>query len=87
MLKNTAYQGSATFGKTRTGPRRPRLRPLKGQPKTARRTGSTYDTAPSEQTPIPVPALVSSELFAVVQEQLSANRLRGRERERGACYL
>ncbi|WP_302118445.1 recombinase family protein, partial [Allorhodopirellula heiligendammensis] len=25
MLKNTAYKGSAAFGKTRTGPRRPQL--------------------------------------------------------------
>jgi len=87
MLKNTAYQGLATFGKTRTGPRRHRLRTLKGQKKTPRRTGSTYDTVPSEQTPIPVPAIVSPELFGVVQEQLSENRLRGRERKRGARYL
>jgi site-specific DNA recombinase len=87
MLKNTACQGSATFGKTRTGPRRPRLRTLKGQQKIPRRSGSTYDTAPSEQTPIPVPAIVSPELFAVVQVQLSENRLRGRERKRGARYL
>ena len=49
MLKNPAYQGSAAFGKTRTGPRRPQLRTQRGQTKPPRRTCSTYDTEPSEQ--------------------------------------
>jgi site-specific DNA recombinase len=87
MLKNPAYKGSAAFGKTRTGVRRPQLRTGRGRSKTPRRTGSTYDTEPSEQISIPVPAIVSEELFATVQEQLTENRLRGRERQRGARYL
>lgn len=87
MLKNPAYQGSAAFGKTQTGPRRPRLRTQRGHTKTPRRTGSTYETPPSEWTSIPVPALVSPDLFAAVQSQLTENRLRGRERKRGARYL
>ncbi len=87
MLKNPAYKGSAAFGKTRTGPRRPKLRTQRGNPKIPRRTGSTYDTQSSEQISIPVPAIISKELFAAVQEQLTENRLRGRERKRGARYL
>jgi site-specific DNA recombinase len=87
ILKNPAYIGSATFGKTRAGPRRPQLRQQRGWAKVPRRTGSTYDTQSEEQIPIPVPALVSAELFASVQEQLAGNRLRGRERKRGAKYL
>jgi site-specific DNA recombinase len=87
MLKNPAYQGTAAFGKTRTGPRRAQLRTQRGDPKTPRRTGSTYDTEPGEQILIPVPAIVSEDLFAAVQEQLTENRLRGRERKRGARYL
>jgi len=87
MLKNPAYMGSAAFGKTRTGPRRPQLRTQRGHSKTPRRTGSTYDTEVSEQLSIPVPALVSSELFDVVQTQLTENRQRGRESRRGAKYL
>ncbi len=87
MLKNPAYKGSAAFGKTRTGPRRPKLRTQRGNPKIPRRTGSTYDTEASEQISIPVPAIISKELFAAVQEQLTENRLRGRERKRGARYL
>jgi site-specific DNA recombinase len=87
MLKNPAYKGSAAFGKTRTGPRRPQLRKLRGQTKPPRRTCSTYDTEPSEQISIAVPAIISEELFDAVQQQLTENRLRGRERKRGARYL
>jgi len=87
MLKNPAYKGFAAFGKTRIGPRRPQLRTQRGHSKTPRRTGSTYDTDASEQVLIPVPSIVSEELFAVVEKQLTENRQRGRERKRGAKYL
>jgi site-specific DNA recombinase len=52
-----------------------------------RHTGSIYDTEPSEQIVIPVSAIVSQELFEAVQQQLTENRLRGRERKQAACYL
>jgi len=55
ILKNPAYMGCAAFGKTRTGPRRPRLRTQRASSTTPRRTCSTYDTEPTEQIPIPVP--------------------------------
>ena len=87
MLKNPAYKGSAAYGKTRIGPRRPKLRTQRGHSKTPRRTGSTYDTASSEQLSIAVPAIISTELFDVVQTQLTENRQRGRESSRGAKYL
>jgi site-specific DNA recombinase len=87
MLKNTAYIGFAAFGKTRMGPRRPKLRTQRGHSKTPRRTGSTYDTDASEQLSIAVPAIIPKELFDVVQTQLTENRQRGRESRRGAKYL
>ena len=87
MLKNPAYKGSAAFGKTRIGPRRPQLRTQRGHSKTPRRTGSTYDTNLDEQLSITVPAIISAELFDVVQIQLTENRQRGRESRRGAKYL
>jgi len=87
MLKNPAYKGSAAFGKTRTGPRRSALRTQRGHSKTPRRTGSTYDTDASEQLSIPVPPIVTEELFAAVEKQLTANRQRGHEQKRGATYL
>ena len=87
MLKNPAYQGSATFGKTRVGVRRPQVKPYRGQSLTPRRNSSIYDTERDEQIVIPVPAIVSPELFATVQEHLNDNRLQSRERKDGARHL
>jgi site-specific DNA recombinase len=87
LLKNPAYQGAAAFGKTRTGERRARLRPLRGQPEYARRSYSIYRTSAEEQVAIAVPALVEPELFAAVAEQLAENKQRQRQSRRGARYL
>jgi len=87
MLKNPAYQGLAAFGKTRVGERLPRLRAPRNQSETPRRPRTCHDTAISEWISIPVPAIVSAELFATVQEQLEENRRRNREQKKGAKYL
>ena len=87
MLKNPAYKGVASFGKTRVGERRPQLRPLRNRTGQSRRVGSTYDTLPGEQEQIPVPAIISEDLFAAAAEQLAENRKRSRQRKRGARYL
>jgi site-specific DNA recombinase len=87
MLKNPAYQGTAMYGKTRTGARRPQLKPQRGVSKPPRRSGSVYTTDRNEQIEITVPAIISQELFAAVQEQLSDNRLHARERKSGARHL
>lgn len=87
MLKNTAYVGQAAFGKTRVGPRKPRLRPQKGAQEQPRDPHSTYDVPVEEWIKIPVPALITPALFDVVQAQLDENRERSRERRRGAAYL
>jgi site-specific DNA recombinase len=88
MLKNTAYKGLAGYGKTRVGERLPRLRLPRNQPDTPRRAQTCHDTSPSEQISIPVPAIVSEELFATVQEQLEENRQRQRtQKQTGAQYL
>jgi len=86
-LRNPAYMGSAAFGKTRVGERRKALRPQRGQKPQPRRAYSTYDTSPEEQIRIPVPALVSKELFDAVQEQLAENRAMSSKRKRGTRYL
>jgi site-specific DNA recombinase len=88
MLKNPAYKGTAAFGKTRSGPPKPkRLRPQRGRPEHPRRPASCVDTAPDAQILIEVPALVSEELFAAVQAQLQENRLRRRAQSHGDRYL
>jgi site-specific DNA recombinase len=86
ILKNPAYLGTARYGKTRIGPRRPRVRAQRNGSEQPRRAYSTYDSDDGG-IPIEVPALVSEELFAAVAEQLAENRHRGRQRRRGARYL
>jgi len=78
LLKNPAYKGTAIFGKSRVGERVPRLRPLRGKPAQPRHATSRYPGAPEDQVVIPVPALVSEELFAAVAEQLAENERRHR---------
>ncbi len=88
MLKNPAYKGLASFGKTRVGERLSRLRAARNQLEIPRRSQTCHETSPSEQISIPVPAIVSEELFAAVQEQLDENRRHQRaQREAGAQYL
>ena len=87
MLKNPAYKGSAAFGKTRVGKRLPQLRPQRGQSSQPRKAYSTYDAPISEQTYIPVPALIDEALFDTVAEQLAENKRRNRQGSRGEKYL
>lgn len=87
MLKNPAYMGQAAFGKTRVGPLQPRLRAQRGGSLQPRRAYSTNDVPREEWIAVPVPALVSEELFAAVQVQLEENRRRARQGQRGARYL
>ena len=87
ILKNPAYQGAAAFGKTRQGPLRPRLRAQRSRPVQPRRVVSASDVPPEDWITIPVPALVESEVFAAVQEQLRENKRHARQSSRGALYL
>lgn len=86
-LKNPAYRGTAIFGKRRNGPIRPRLRAQRGCPEQPRRPHSVYDVPEKQGIAIPVPAIVSEELFAAVGERLAENRKRYRQSQRGAKYL
>jgi site-specific DNA recombinase len=87
ILKNPAYKGMAAYGKTRTGPMKPRLRPQRGDPEQPRRAHSIYNVCHDEWIYIPVPAIVNPALFDMVQEQLEQNRKRNRQSRRGARYL
>jgi len=87
ILKNPAYKGQAQFGKTQVGPRRSRLRPLRGKKAQPRRPVTVYDTPEADRIAIEVPALVSEEVFAAVAERLQENRRRCRTGRRGARYL
>jgi site-specific DNA recombinase len=86
MLKNPAYKGQAVFGKTRTTERRQQLRPGRGRPEHPRQPHSRCAGNPNDQIAIPVPAIVSEELFDAVAEQLVENRKRLRQ-QTNASYL
>ena len=87
MLKNPAYMGSAAFGRTRVGARRLRLRPQRGQSEQPRYPVSRYSVDAEKWVRIPVPAIISGDLFSVVQEQLQENRKRARQGVRGGRHL
>jgi site-specific DNA recombinase len=87
MLKNPAYQGTAAFGKTHETEMQPRLRAQRGRSLQPRRAHSTVDVPAEDWQMIPVPALVSAEVFATVAAQLTENRQRARQGQRGARYL
>jgi site-specific DNA recombinase len=87
LLKNPAYCGHAAFGKTRVGPARARLRPMRGKSAEPRRHHGVYDVPREEWISIAVPAIVTEELFEAVHEQLQENQRRARTGQRGARYL
>jgi site-specific DNA recombinase len=87
MLQNPAYMGKAAFGKTKVSALRPRVRAPKHSADTPKRPYSTIRTAPQSWIDIPVPQIVSEELFQAVHHQLEENRRRARQGRRGAAYL
>ena len=87
ILKNPAYKGLAAYGRTRIGPRRPRLRALRGSPEQPRRGVSVLDVPRDQWISIEVPAIVPAALFDEVQDQLDQNRRHLRQSRRGARYL
>jgi site-specific DNA recombinase len=88
MLTNPAYAGTAQFGKVRIVPARPRLRPRRGVAAFPRRPSAKQPTRPEDRIPIAVPALVSPEVFAAVQDRLAENRRHpGRVADRAEALL
>jgi site-specific DNA recombinase len=87
MLKNPAYQGQAGFGKTRRVPRETPLRPARGRSEIPRRQTTTHGVPNGEWIYIPVPALVSSDLWASVQDRLAENQKRYRRGDSGIRHL
>lgn len=87
MLKNPAYKGEAAFGKTKTGKMLPKIRPQKHSQEQPKKGYSTYPVEKKDWITIPVPAIISEDLFEIVQRQLEENRKMARTRKRGASYL
>ena len=75
MLRNPAYAGRAVFGKTQIVHEQPGLnRVARLQGRTTPRAVKTVDRPREEWTEIPVPAIVTEETFARVQQRLADNK-------------
>ena len=74
MLRNPAYQGTACFGKTERAPRQRITKPLRQKGGFSTRSSTSRERNAQEWIPVPVPALVSEEIFAMAQERLVENK-------------
>jgi site-specific DNA recombinase len=75
MLRNPAYQGTACFGKTERAERQKVTRLLRRRGGFSSRSSATKDRPRKEWIPIPVPAIVSAESFALAEERLQQNKI------------
>src|SRR2546421_6051857 len=74
MLRNPAYRGTACYGKTEQRPRQRVTRPLRQRKALPSRDVGGHERPRADWIEVPVPALVSEELFALAQEQLEKNQ-------------
>jgi site-specific DNA recombinase len=74
MLRNPAYRGTACYGKTEMRPRQRVTRPLRQRKALPSRDVGGHERPRAEWIEVPVPALVSEEVFALAQEQLEKNK-------------
>jgi site-specific DNA recombinase len=63
MLRNPAYQGTACFGKTERAPRQKITKPLRQKGGFSTRSSTSRERNAQEWIPVPVPALVSEDIF------------------------
>ncbi|WP_325100696.1 recombinase family protein [Xenorhabdus nematophila] len=75
MLRNPAYKGTACYNKTEMGPRQRVTKPfrLNGRTVYGEKT-SAHERPREEWIEIPVPALVSEEIFGLAAERLADNK-------------
>jgi site-specific DNA recombinase len=74
LLRNPAYRGRACYGKTELRPRQRITRPLRQRHGVASRDSANHERPREDWIEVPVPALVSEEIFALAQEQLEKNK-------------
>ena len=74
MLRNPAYRGTACYGKTEQRPRQRVTRPLRQRKALPSRDVGGHERPRADWIEVPVPALVSEELFVLAQEQLEKNQ-------------
>jgi site-specific DNA recombinase len=75
MLRNPAYQGMACFGKTERAERQKVTRLLRLRGGFSSRSSANRERPRGQWIAIPVPAIVSPQIFALAQERLQQNKL------------
>jgi site-specific DNA recombinase len=74
MLRNPAYVGRAAFGKTERAERKRVTRALRKKGGYSPRSSANRERPKDQWIAVPVPALVSEEVFARAEEKLAENR-------------
>ena len=74
MLRNPAYEGTACYGKTEMRPRQKITRPLRQRQGLPSHCTTNHERPRADWIEVPVPPLVSEEMFALAQEQLEQNK-------------
>ncbi|HWI59075.1 MAG TPA: recombinase family protein [Bacillota bacterium] len=87
MLRNSAYQGRAYFGKGRNCPPQKMSKRLRQKGGFSPRRESRERLDPSQWIPIAVPAIVSPEVFALAQERLDQNKRLSRRNTKEVSLL
>jgi site-specific DNA recombinase len=87
MLKNPAYMGIACYGKTELTERQRKIRPLRQRGGFSPRCSSHRDRPREEWIEIPVPAIISDEVFEQAQERLERNKRLSRRNTKNPSLL
>ena len=74
MLRNPAYKGTACYGKTKITQRKKITRPLRKRGGFSPRCSSNIERPKKDWIEIPVPAIVSPDVFFRAQERLEENK-------------
>jgi site-specific DNA recombinase len=74
MLRNPAYKGTACFNKTKSSKRQRITRPIRLREGIASRDSASHERPRAEWIEIPVPPIITEEIFALAEERLQGNK-------------
>jgi site-specific DNA recombinase len=87
MLRNPAYKGTACYGKTKTTERKKITRPLRKRGGFSPRCSCNVERPKKDWIEIPVPAIVSPDVFSRAQETLEENKRYSQRRTKEPTLL
>ncbi|MBC8393599.1 MAG: recombinase family protein [Deltaproteobacteria bacterium] len=87
MLRNPAYKGTACYGKTKITERKKITRPLRQRGGFSPRCSSNVERPKKDWIEIPVPAIVSPDIFSRAEERLEENKRYSQRRTKEPTLL